>query len=131
MLIPAMTVRNEKGFTLIEALIAMVILAIALLGIAQMQISAMQGNRSSYDTTEASALASDMLERMVVQSWSTPDTVVCPPNDSVARSNITYNRSCLLGGGSTGQRLATVTVTWKGQQNTLNNDHQLVVQSLL
>jgi len=127
MWIPAVTVRNDKGFTLIEALIAMVILAIALLGIAQMQISAMQGNRSSYDTTEASALASDMLEQMVVQSWSTPDTVVCPPNDSVPRSNITYNRSCFLGIGSTGQRLATVTVTWRGQDRA----RQIIFNSLL
>ena len=128
---PTETARNEKGFTLIEALVAMVILAIALLGIAQMQISAMQGNRSSYDTTEASALASDMLEQMVVQSWNTSSVVACPPNDSVIRSNITYNRACGLAGATVGQRLATVTVTWTGQQNTLNNAHQLVVQSLL
>lgn len=127
MFIPAVTVKNEKGFTLIEALIAMVILAIALLGIAQMQITAMEGNRSSYDTTEASALASDMLEQIVVQSWNNPDVVNCPPNDSVPRSNITYNRSCLLGGGSPGQRLATVTVTWRGQDRA----RQLIVNSLL
>lgn len=119
--------KNEEGFTLIEAMVAMVILAIALLGIAQMQISSMMGNRASYDTTEASALASDMMEQMVVQSWSTPDTVACPPADSVAISNITYNRQCLLGAGSTGQRLATVTVLWRGQ----DRDRQLVINSLL
>jgi len=131
MLIPTGTARNEKGFTLIEALVAMVILAIALLGIAQMQISAMQGNRSSYDTTEASALASDMLEQMVVQSWNNSSVVACPANDSVVISNISYIRQCQLNGATVGQRVATVTVTWKGTQNTTNNDHQLVVQSLL
>jgi type IV pilus modification protein PilV len=132
MLTPAVTVRNEEGFTLIEALIAMVILAIALLGIAQMQISSMQGNRSSYDTTEASALASDMLEQMVVQSWKDPTTVACPAADFVTESNITYSRNCqLVNGVQIGQRQYKVTVTWKGQQNTLNNVHTLDVQSLL
>ncbi|HUK55796.1 MAG TPA: prepilin-type N-terminal cleavage/methylation domain-containing protein [Nitrospiria bacterium] len=131
MLITDRTGKNEKGFTLIEALVAMVILAIALLGIAQMQISAMQGNRSSYDTTEASALASDMLEQLVLQSWNNPDVVNCPPDDSVAPANITYSRHCDLGAGSTGQRLATVTVTWTGVKKNLNNVHTLVVNSLL
>lgn len=120
--------KNENGFTLIETLVAMVILAVALLGIAQLQISAMQGNRSSYDTTEASALASDLLEQMVLQSWKDPTAVACPPDDSVVRSNITYTRKCTpLGGGTTGQRLATVTVTWHGQ----NRDRTLTVNSLL
>jgi type IV pilus assembly protein PilV len=119
--------RNTGGFTLIETLVAMVILAIALLGIAQMQISAMQGNRSSYDTTEASAAASDMLEQMVLQSWKDPTAVACPPGDSVVRSNITYTRTCTLGAGTIGQRTATVTVNWRGQ----NRDRQLQVDSLL
>jgi prepilin-type N-terminal cleavage/methylation domain-containing protein len=139
MLIWDRTGKNENGFTLIETLVAMVILSIALLGIAQMQLSAMQGNRSSYDMTEASALGSDMIEQMVLQNWKDPTTVACPVNDSVVRSNITYNRICtctLPGGGSCttpppdgsiGQRVATVTVTWQGKNST----HSLVVNSLL
>lgn len=119
--------RNSDGFTLIETLVAMVILAIALLGIAQMQISAMQGNRSSYDTTEASAVASDVLEQMVLQSWKDPTAVTCPPADSVVRSNITYTRTCTLGAGTIGQRAATVTVNWHGQ----NRDRQLQINSIL
>lgn len=128
MLIWNRTEKNENGFTLIETLVAMVVLSIALLGIAQMQLSAMQGNRSSYDMTEASALASDMIEQMVLQNWKDPTTVACPANDSVVRSNITYTRQCLLGAGTTGQRVATVTVTWPGKNSTV---HSLVVNSLL
>lgn len=128
MLIPDRTGKNENGFTLIETLVAMVILSIALLGIAQMQLSAMQGNRSSYDMTEASALGSDMIEQMVLQNWNVNAVVACPANDSIVRSNIAYTRQCLLGAGTTGQRVATVTVTWQGKNSTV---HSLVVNSLL
>jgi prepilin-type N-terminal cleavage/methylation domain-containing protein len=131
MLIPNRTGKNENGFTLIETLVAMVILSIALLGIAQMQLSAIQGNRSSYDMTEASALGSDMIEQMVLQNWKDPTTVACPvpANDSVVRSNITYTRQCTPGVGSIiGQRVFAVTVTWQGKNSTT---HSLVVNSLL
>lgn len=125
MLISDSTGKSESGFTLIETLIAMVILAIALLGIAQMQISAMRGNRSSYDTIEASAIASDFLEQLVLQSGNDPATVSCPPGDSVVRSNITYARICTPGGGSIGQRVFRVTVTWQGQ----SGNRQLKIDS--
>ena len=125
MLISDMKGNKEKGFTLIETLIAMVILAIALLGIAQMQLSAMRGNRSSYDMTEASAIASDFIEQMTTQNSKDPTTVACPPNDAVTPYNITYTRQCVLPAGTTGQRMATVTVSWRGE----NVNRQLIVTS--
>jgi prepilin-type N-terminal cleavage/methylation domain-containing protein len=130
MLISDGPLKNENGFTLIETLVAMVILAIAMLGIAQLQLSAIQGNRSSYDMTEASALASDMIEQMVLQNWKDPTTVGCPTGASMApvtQSNITYTRSCTPGGGSIGQRVFTVTVNWRGE----NKPHVLTMYSLL
>lgn len=138
MLIPNGNLKNENGFTLIETLIAMVILAVALLGIAQMQLSAMRGNRSSYDLTEASAIASDIIEQMVIMSWieekagyTGATTVACPVpvplNYTVVKSKITYTWACGLGAGAIGQRLTTVTVTWQER----NSPHTLVVNSLL
>jgi len=127
MLIPSESLKNENGFTLIETMIAMIILAIALLGIAQMQLSAMQGNRSSYDMTEASALASEMMEQMIIQNWKDPTTVACPLADAIVRSNITYTRVCSPGVGSIGQRVFMVTVTWRGEKS----NHALSMSSLL
>lgn len=121
--------KNENGFTLIETAIALIILAIALLGIAQMQISAMQGNRSSYDITEASALASDIIEQLVIQSWNPSVTVTCLSSDIVVLSNISYTRQCNppTAGGQIGQRLFRVTVTWYDQ----NRNRSLTASSLL
>jgi type IV pilus assembly protein PilV len=57
--------RNKQhGFTLIEILITIIILAIGLLGLAGMQLQGMRFNHSAYLRTQASLYAYDMLDRM-------------------------------------------------------------------
>jgi len=53
---------NKKGFTLIEVLVGLVLLAIGLLAIAGMQITSVRGNFFSSNMTQASILAQDRLE---------------------------------------------------------------------
>jgi type IV pilus assembly protein PilV len=53
---------NKKGFTLIEVMIGLVILAIGLLAIAGMQMTAVRGNFSSKNLTQASYVAQERLE---------------------------------------------------------------------
>ena len=55
---------NQKGFTLIEVMIAMVVLCVGLLTLAQMQVSALNGNVSSNNMTVANTLAQDKLEEL-------------------------------------------------------------------
>lgn len=56
---------NDKGFTLIEILIAITILSIGLLAVASMQISAIRGNSFANDLTEGTTLASEKLESII------------------------------------------------------------------
>ncbi len=56
------TPRNNKGFSLIEVMVALGIFSIGILAVASMQISAAQGNLSARMRTEAVTLASDQLE---------------------------------------------------------------------
>jgi type IV pilus assembly protein PilV len=56
---------REKGFTLIEVLVAISILCFGLLGVAAMQASAIQGNALASDVTEATVWASEHLERLM------------------------------------------------------------------
>jgi type IV pilus assembly protein PilV len=60
---------QEKGFTLVEVLIAITIFAFGILGVASMQIAAMKGNSSARDLTEASTLGSDQLEKLMLSSY--------------------------------------------------------------
>ena len=53
---------GEKGFTLIEVVAGLVILAIGLLGIAAMQVTSIKGGYFSNNVTQATILAQDKLE---------------------------------------------------------------------
>lgn len=55
---------RQSGITLIEVLVAVLVLAIGLLGIAGLQTAALSTNFNSYQYTQASFLAESMLERM-------------------------------------------------------------------
>lgn len=55
---------HEKGFILIESLIAMVVTAIALLGLAALQAKSLQRTYISSQRTIATIQANDLVERM-------------------------------------------------------------------
>jgi type IV pilus assembly protein PilV len=60
---------EPKGFTLIEVLIGLVILAIGILGVASMHIASMKGNICSNNLTQAAMLAQDKLEHLKYLSY--------------------------------------------------------------
>jgi len=56
--------RLQRGFTLIEAMVALIVLSVGLLGIAAMYVETLRANRTSLYRTQAVALASDIADRM-------------------------------------------------------------------
>lgn len=58
----------HRGFTLIEVLVALLVLSIGLLGLAALQITSLQFNTDSYARTQATLLAYDILDRMRANS---------------------------------------------------------------
>jgi type IV pilus assembly protein PilV len=56
---------DEKGFTLVEILIAMTIFAIGVLALAEMQITAIRGNAFSSTTTDGTTFAQDRIEQLM------------------------------------------------------------------
>jgi type IV pilus assembly protein PilV len=57
--------RQEKGFTLLEVMIALFILAFGLLAIATMQATAIKSNSQAMGLTEAANLAQDRMEKLI------------------------------------------------------------------
>lgn len=58
------TISLSKGFTLIEVLVAMLIIAIGVLGIAALQFKGLQYNQDAYFRTQVNYLAYDIADRM-------------------------------------------------------------------
>ena len=56
--------KRSRAFTLIEVMIAMIILAVGLLGMASLTVRSQQSNESAYARSQASLLAYDIIERM-------------------------------------------------------------------
>lgn len=65
--------QRDNGFTLIEVLIAVVLVAIGLLAVAGLQTTAIRGNSFARQTTLATQLAEEMVERIRVNALTTPD----------------------------------------------------------
>lgn len=55
---------RARGFTLVEALIAVLVLSIGLLGVAGLQLSSLRGNSDAARRSQATFLAYDIADRM-------------------------------------------------------------------
>jgi type IV pilus assembly protein PilV len=59
-----MQISSQKGFTLIEVLIAVLVLGIGLLGLAALQTAGIRSNQNAYLRSQATIMAYDMIDRM-------------------------------------------------------------------
>src|SRR5690554_5937575 len=57
---------TSRGFTLLEALVAVLVLSLGMLGVAAMQLKAMQSAHVAYQRSVASLAAQDAVERLWV-----------------------------------------------------------------
>jgi type IV pilus modification protein PilV len=78
---------NKKGFTLIELMIAVVVLGVALLALAQMQLSAMNANYSARDMTAATTLAQDKLEELQGMVFDAADLADTNPANNASMTD--------------------------------------------
>jgi len=97
---------KNKGFTLIEVLVAIVVLSVALLALAGLQIISIRSNSFGNRMTEAVTLAKDMMEKMKNDEWEDigdwSDDVPPPPEKPI------YHRVCSV---TELDKIKTVTVT--------------------
>lgn len=65
--------KDEKGFTLVEVMLAIGILAIGILAVASMQVSATNTNSLAYRLTERTAVAEARVESLLALPFTHPD----------------------------------------------------------
>ncbi|WP_052761373.1 type IV pilus modification protein PilV [Sedimenticola thiotaurini] len=56
--------KHQQGFTLIEVMVSVIVLAIGLLGMAGLQTVTLQNGQSAYMRSQATILAYDIMDRM-------------------------------------------------------------------
>lgn len=112
----------QEGMSLIEVLVALLILTVGILGAAAVQVNALKYTDSSRMTSQASFIAYDMMDR--IRANSAADYTVTPPtagNLSVARDQDLYDFTTNIvnfgGPPATGtitlnQRVYTITINW-------------------
>ena len=77
--------RRDGGFSLVEVLVALLVLAIGLLGLAALQAQGLRFNHDAYVRTQATNLAYDIVDRMRVNNtnlaaYTAADTgLACDP----------------------------------------------------
>lgn len=60
--------QSQRGFTLVEILVTVVLISVGLLGVAALQLTTLRGNQESYVRSQANLLAADILDRMRANS---------------------------------------------------------------
>ena len=113
---------NSKGFTLIEVLIALVILSVSLLALASLTAVTTKNNAFGSHVTEAATFAQDKLEEFRALRPQTPPTGDIPegpgtdPAAKTGSTGISYVRNWnVVTNGNI--RTITITVNWNDQGN--------------
>jgi type IV pilus assembly protein PilV len=132
--------KASQGFTLLEVLVALVVLSIGLLGLAGLQATSLRNNTSAYQRSIATMQAYDIADRMranlpAVKSGAyvingiPAGAVTCNPCTSTQIATIDAqewngaNAALLAGGAGTvaqGGNIFTVTISWSDDRNTQN-----------
>jgi type IV pilus assembly protein PilV len=101
----------EEGFTLIEIMIALVVMSIGLTALAAVQISAIQGNAFSKRMTTAVSIADEKMEQIKSNLYA---EIVSESSSQITQSNLNFTRQVTVTNNSplTNTKTINVTVSW-------------------
>ena len=101
---------NDKGFTLIEVMIAILLTVIAIIGILAMYMSGSRSASYTRHTTEAATLANDKLEEL--RTTTTPAAGTQTTIDGLGRAGGIFERHWTVTTVGTSYQDITVYVGW-------------------
>jgi type IV pilus assembly protein PilV len=117
--------RGENGFTLLETLIALTILAIGLLGLLGLQIVALKGNDSGFRISTAVALGEQRIEELKeLEASNALLTTGNHADGTTTIQTVVYTRSYVIADDTpvAGVSTLSMTITWTDPQtNTVRS----------
>ena len=106
---------NSKGFTLIEVLITLVIMAVSLLALAGLMATTTKSNAAGGHITEASTLAQDRLEELRAVQWDNiPVGAASDQRSGSTGMNYVRNLNVQQNGSL---KTVTITISWADRTN--------------
>jgi type IV pilus assembly protein PilV len=132
--------KNARGFTMVEVLVSIVIVAIGLLGMAGLTAASLKSNNTSYYRSQATVLANDILDRMranVVQARGQQYDIAAGPAYTAAAGTLqrfdceewfAAVQAALPGGTGTvdvNAGTATIVITWDGGESSFTTISRL------
>ena len=81
---------DQSGFTLLEALVALLVLAVGLLGLAALQTQGLRFNTDAYVRSQGTYLAYDMIERIRMHPFSATRMMSPPSPAQIAADTFSY-----------------------------------------
>jgi type IV pilus assembly protein PilV len=119
---------RQQGWTLIEILVAIVVLTVGLLAVGTMQISAIRGNFMGGNTSIALTLASQKMEDLFNRDYDDADLIAGVHEENVSDSGVVdaggfYQRTWEIADMANPwptMKEITVAVTWENDRHRVN-----------
>lgn len=105
-------IKDDLGFTLLEAVVAISILCVGLLALASMQVACIRGNAFASGVTEGTTLAADRLEKLIALPYTHSDLSAGDHTAANAPSGYSIAWNVTDDSPLNDTKIINVTVTW-------------------
>ena len=104
---------REKGFTLVEVMVAIGILAFGILAIASMQVAALSGTTIANNLTEGTTVAMDKMEKLMSYPLAHADLAIAGHGPETVGTAPVYTVNWTVAAvGTNNTRTITLNVSW-------------------
>lgn len=119
--------RRERGFTLLEVLVTLLMLTVGILGVGGLAVTTVRGNDAAGKVSAATVLAQDKLEAARTAGYAGAAALAGTEDYGTIAGSPAFRRVVTVAAATPGTWMETVTVTveWEG------GSHQVTVASII
>jgi len=124
MITPVTNYMNNSGYSLLEALVATVVLAIGIMGFAMLQASSIKTNAYSRRVTEATSLIQKKIESLSSLPWNDP--AISDTNGNGGNATVNYGLNLKGAAADNSINEGYYTISWNVADNIPFNNTKTI-----